>query len=518
MTLTTPAAAAGDAGDEAAAAAAAAVVVDSTTPAAAASATSTTDAPVADKAASVAEAAEQPDSSASQDSEEDASAYRARFLVAGSVFFLNMANGLLWSTYVAVTPTTAVFYNTTQWNINVVSVVFTAMFSLFIFPAVWLLDNKGLRPTILVGALGNIVGSAVRVLSWVMPDNGKMPVLILGQLIAGISQPYLLNVPTKSSAVWFTDKERLTANTVMNLGQPLGIALMSLLAPVIVTEDNPSAVNTLNLVTFILTLAMSTPAAFAQSKPPTPPSKSADVPSTPFWEGARIVFRNKWFILLATSFAFLLTSFNVFTTFASSYIDPYGYSSSDSGNILVILIVIGIIAAAIIGIVLDRTKQHRMAMKILAVGIAVGVILYTAFASPGNIGELYGAAAIIGISGMPLLPLCLEMGVECTHPVAEGTSSGIMWGLTQFLTVVMTLVSNALTDPDGDMKKAMYLLVAMVILPMVLLQFYNVSNRRIMFETSQDVSPRADEAVSLDKPGKEQVETLIVTKGAEDNV
>ncbi|KAI9359235.1 major facilitator superfamily domain-containing protein [Zopfochytrium polystomum] len=434
------------------------------------------------------------------DEEERPSEYKTygqRFLVGASVFFLNMANGLLWSTYVSITPTTAAFYNTSKWNIDLVSVVFTAMFTVFIFPAVWLLDNKGLRPTLLVGALGNAVGSGVRVLSWIAPDDGKLPVLYVGQILAGVSQPFLLNVPTKASAVWFNEKERLTANTVMNLGQPLGIALMSILAPVIVTADNPSAVNTLNLVTFILTLTMSTPAAFAQSKPPTPPSKSADVPSTPFWDGARIVFHNKWFILLATSFAFLLAGFNVFTTFASSYIDPYGYSSSDSGNILLILVVLGIASAGAVGVALDRTKQHRLAMKVLAVGITAGSVLYTASAAPGNVGLLYAAAAVIGVCGMPLLPLCLEMGVECTHPVAEGTSSGIMWGLTQFLSVVMTLVSNALTDPDGDMKKAMYLLVAMIVLPTVLLQFYNVVNRRIAFEASADVSPRVDEMLVL---------------------
>ncbi|KAI9359238.1 major facilitator superfamily domain-containing protein [Zopfochytrium polystomum] len=424
-------------------------------------------------------------------------AYWARFLVCAAVFFLNVANAVLGATYVAVTPTSAVFYNTTQWTINSISIVYTAVFVVFIFPATWLLDNKGLRPTLLVGAFGNVVGSALRAFSYFVPESGKLPTLYIGQMIAGISQPFLLNVPTKTAAVWFREKERLTANTVMNLGQSFGIALASVIAPIIVTVDDPSSVNTLNLVTFILSAVMAVPALFAQNKPPTAPSKSADVASTPFWEGARIVLRNKWFILLTVSFAFLLGSFNAFTTFASSYINPYGYTQSDSGNVLVILIVVGTVAAFIFGVVLDRTKQHRLAMKILAVGIAGGVVFYTVSATPDRLPLLYAAAAVIGFCGVPILPLCLEMGVECTHPVAEGTSSGIMWGITQGLSIVFILLSNALTDPSGDMKKAMVMLCALLAVPMVLLQFYNVENRRIRLEASDDAVVRVDEAVEI---------------------
>ena len=32
-----------------------------------------------------------------------------------------------------------------------------------------------------------------------------------------------------------------------------------------------------------------------------------------------------------------------------------------------------------------------------------------------------------GFFALALLPLCMEMGVEVTYPVAEATSSGLLW-------------------------------------------------------------------------------------------
>lgn len=33
----------------------------------------------------------------------------------------------------------------------------------------------------------------------------------------------------------------------------------------------------------------------------------------------------------------------------------------------------------------------------------------------------------IGFFGMAMLPVCMELGVEVTYPVAEATSSGLLW-------------------------------------------------------------------------------------------
>ena len=35
-----------------------------------------------------------------------------------------------------------------------------------------------------------------------------------------------------------------------------------------------------------------------------------------------------------------------------------------------------------------------------------------------------------GFFGLPLIPACMELGVEITYPVSEATSSGLLWSAT----------------------------------------------------------------------------------------
>ncbi|KAJ1548509.1 Major facilitator super domain-containing protein 7 [Cladochytrium tenue] len=427
------------------------------------------------------------DGAAPDANEPEFKVYRTRFLAVTTVFLANVSNALIWSTYVAVTPTTAAYYNTSNWNINLVSLIFTAVFVVFILPAMWVIDNWGVRTSLLFGSWVTALGAAIRALSYFAPAESRLAVLYVGQIVAGIAQPFLLDVPTKTAAVWFPSKERLTANTVMNLGQPIGTAIASLVAPGVVTDaSDTTAIDLLNVITFGVALVFAVPSIFVKARPPTPPSKSASVQSTSFWVGLKRAVANRYFMLLAFSYALLLSCFNTFTTFASTYLTPYGYSETDSGNTLVIIIVVGIVTAGVVGVIMDRIKQHRLALKIISWVLFIGVLLYYFACAPDRYGLLYAACVVIGLGAIPVMALSLELGVECLHPVAEGTTSGIMWCLACALTVGFTFASYGLTDPDGDMKRAIILLLALLACSAVLLLFYNVANRRIMFESSTD--------------------------------
>ena len=52
------------------------------------------------------------------------------------------------------------------------------------------------------------------------------------------------------------------------------------------------------------------------------------------------------------------------------------------------------------------------------------VMQFTHFAYMG-IGFAVGAIGF-GLFGFALFPIALELGVECTYPVAEGTSAGLL--------------------------------------------------------------------------------------------
>ena len=67
----------------------------------------------------------------------------------------------------------------------------------------------------------NAVGAAVRILSGlnIIPKDNKFIVVMIGQTLAALGQPFLLGSPTKLAAVWFGADERATANMIASLSK-----------------------------------------------------------------------------------------------------------------------------------------------------------------------------------------------------------------------------------------------------------------------------------------------------------
>jgi hypothetical protein len=59
------------------------------------------------------------------------------------------------------------------------------------------------------------------------------------------------------------------------------------------------------------------------------------------------------------------------------------------------------------------------------------------------------------------LPVALELGVECTYPIAEGTSAGFLWTAGNVWGVILVTVMDALRTDDGDMSHSMYFMCAL---------------------------------------------------------
>ncbi len=73
---------------------------------------------------------------------------------------------------------------------------------------------------IILAAWLNVLGCALRVLSTVFTPVAQYgyPILISGQLLAAVAQPFVLFAPTKLAALWFPDTQRATANMIASMG------------------------------------------------------------------------------------------------------------------------------------------------------------------------------------------------------------------------------------------------------------------------------------------------------------
>ena len=67
------------------------------------------------------------------------------------------------------------------------------------FPSNWVLDVKGIKNGVVIGAVLTSLGAAVRCL--VATDFSYV---IIGQILCAIGQPFILNAPTKIAIRWFS--------------------------------------------------------------------------------------------------------------------------------------------------------------------------------------------------------------------------------------------------------------------------------------------------------------------------
>jgi FLVCR family MFS transporter 7 len=90
-------------------------------------------------------------------------------------------------------------------------------------------------------------------------SHGCFPVVVLGQIIIGFAQPFVLAAPTRYSDLWFPEKGlfgRVSATAIASLANPLGGALGQLIGPfwASTTNDVPNMVLFTAIVVSLLTL------------------------------------------------------------------------------------------------------------------------------------------------------------------------------------------------------------------------------------------------------------------------
>ena len=111
--------------------------------------------------------------------------------------------------------------------INLGSLLFILMHPIFTFPAAYVIDTYGTRLGIIVGSGLCLIGVGLRLLV-----NHGFFLVILGQVIAGIGRPFILNSQTKLAANWFDAKTRGAVTQfltlVLNLSLVVGIFIPGL--------------------------------------------------------------------------------------------------------------------------------------------------------------------------------------------------------------------------------------------------------------------------------------------------
>lgn len=116
-------------------------------------------------------------------------------------FLLAFANGMCWVTASPIAVPIGRAYGQSDAVVSIIPMCYMIIYVFVNFPSNWVLDVKGIKKGIVVGAVFTAVGAGFRCLI-----TTHFAFVILGQILCAIGQPFILNAPTKVAVRWFMPK------------------------------------------------------------------------------------------------------------------------------------------------------------------------------------------------------------------------------------------------------------------------------------------------------------------------
>ncbi|KAI4786847.1 MFS general substrate transporter, partial [Aureobasidium sp. EXF-8845] len=264
--------------------------------------------------------------------------YKRRFFGLAVLVLLNIIVSWDWLTFSAVSSTASQYFHVSESAINWLSTGFLFAFVIASPFTIWAL-HRGPKTSIVTSAVLIFVGNWIRYAGTRAGSHGSFPVVVLGQIIIGFAQPFVLAAPTRYSDLWFPEEGlfgRVSATAIASLANPLGGALGQLIGPF--WASNPQDVPNMVLFTAIVSCAACLPAILIPSKPPTPASNSANLEKLNITASLNLLKKNKAFALVLVAFGVYTGFFNAVSSLINQIFEPYGFTETNAGIAGAILI------------------------------------------------------------------------------------------------------------------------------------------------------------------------------------
>lgn len=141
--------------------------------------------------------------------------YPSRWLMLSVFSAVSASNASMWIQYGIISNIFTRFYSTHSLAVDWLAMVYLLSYVPLILPVLWLLNSRGVRDVVLVGAAFNCIGAWIKIGS-AAPD--MFPVAVLGQFVCSVATVFLLGIPSYLASVWFGENEVSTACSIGVLG------------------------------------------------------------------------------------------------------------------------------------------------------------------------------------------------------------------------------------------------------------------------------------------------------------
>ena len=329
-----------------------------------------------------------------------------RWAVLAAFVFVALVTQLLWLNFAPLIGLVEERYGVDELTASGLVLVFPLLYVVFSVHAGRLVDRRGYRWTVGMGAVVTAVASLLRL------DTDHFASIMAGQIGIAIAQPYVVNGISKLVADWFTGEEAVLATGLGTVGLFLGMAIGMASTPALVDAVGLRGTMAINSViagaAAVVWFAACRERGVAEAENPSP---------------LRVLLTNRRLMHLIGLTLLGLGFFNGLTTWLEQLLAPRHIDAEQAGLIGGAIIVGGIAGAIVVPALADRYRVRKWPL-VACVGLAGAFSAWTAVAP--SYGQLLVAGALLGFWFMPAFALLLTMCSEVVKPRDNGAATSLL--------------------------------------------------------------------------------------------
>lgn len=373
---------------------------------------------------------------------------RTKWLILAAFSLIVGVNQLLWLTFATIVISTQEYFGVSEFKANLLTLIFPAVYVLLSLHSGSLLDRKGYKKVVSFAAILMLAGSVIRLFGvqnyWVV---------LVGQLLIAISQPYMTNAINQITADWFPPEKINTATGLMVGGLFFGMAIGAFISPILIESVGfhgmllANVAITAVVVTFFLVVIQE-----KRANTNIEPEKDDVLTIT----GIGDLLRSKQLWLISLLVFIAMGYFNGLTNWIAPILEPRGINEEQSGLITAMLIFGGIFGAIIIPMLSDKLKKRQLFVLLAVItGTFLTFPLLTSFAVNATLIVSFVLGFIL-LAGYPLLIASAESIVPQAHAAKAVSLMQLMGNMGG---VIIVLLMETVKNITGSWVDTVYVLV-----------------------------------------------------------
>jgi MFS family permease len=367
--------------------------------------------------------------------------YRYRWVVLAVYMYISALTQLYWLNFAAIETFVEERFSIPASTVMWFTLVFPLVQVVLSMPAGMLIDRKGFKYGVGIGALFTGVFAMLRLI-----NTESFTVLLISQIGIAIGQPFVLNGVTKLVMTWFPQKEEATA---------VGLGSLALLVGMMVgLGATPALVQHLGFETMLLIycilgiLGILLFFSLVKPRPATPARETEVQQEITGWQGIKHILKMRDFVILGFIALIGIGVFNGLATWLEKILNElHQIAMTDAGIISAILILSGIVGCIVIPMVSDRVRKRK---PFLLLASAVGTVSILALMVAKGFASNMVNGIFLGFFLISALPIMLTMSAEITGARFAGISVGYLQLLGNAAAVAIVPIMESMRNTTGQ--------------------------------------------------------------------